>query len=539
MSDLIRVQTPGESPTSPTAGSPYRLPPKLLNQASRRLCWLSLLVAVTTVVMFMVQRVIQPEFMGPQNDPLNGLAILAVVLAAAGLMALQHYRLVPPSTLLAFGMVFEVLVAFCIAFPETSLPFNPDEPVRGASKVALWIVIVGMLIPNRPVLTLVTALTAASMWPLAYAINIARLDLVPLPWNRWAAWMFVNYLAAMLTYFIGRRMHGMEIAAQKAADLGSYQLEALIGRGGMGEVWQARHKMLARDAAIKIVRPELVSGLPARQSDIAVRRFEREARVTASLQSPHTVYLYDFGTSRDGSFYFVMELLDGVSLQSLVQTFGPQPPSRVIYLLRQVCRSLEEAHARGLVHRDLKPSNIMACQVALEYDFVKVLDFGLVKPTTVEEYTSLTLDGVSAGTPGYIAPEIAMGELRIDARADLYTLGCVAYYLLTGSMVFNEASPTAMAVAHVQKVPDPPSSRTELPVPADLERVVLQCLAKRPDDRPVSAAHLVRLLDACRDAHEWSEADAAAWWQTHLPPTSTLRRATLEPTAAPSPVEVR
>jgi serine/threonine-protein kinase len=307
----------------------------------------------------------------------------------------------------------------------------------------------------------------------------------------------------------------------------------------MGEVWKARHKMLARDAAIKIVRPELVDGLSARQSDIAIRRFEREARVTASLQSPHTVYLYDFGTSRDGSFYFVMELLDGISLQSLVQTFGPQPPSRVNHVLRQECLSLEEAHARGLVHRDLKPSNIMSCQVALQYDFVKVLDFGLVKPTSVEEYTSLTLDGVSAGTPGYIAPEIAMGEPRIDARADLYTLGCVAYYLLTGSLVFNEASPTAMAVAHVQKAPEPPSARTELPVPADLERVVLQCLAKRPDGRPASARALINLLDRCNDADEWSAADAETWWQTHLPPSSSYRLATLEPTVAPSPVEVR
>ncbi len=535
----VRVNTPGERPTGQQPGSPFRLPPKLLNQASRRLCWLSLLVAVTTVVMFMVQRVIQPEFAGLHEDPLNGLAVLAVVLSAAGLMALQHYRLVPPSTLLMFGMAFEVMVAFCIAFPETSLPFDANEPVRGASKIALWIILVGMLIPNRPGLTLLTALLAASMWPLAYAINLDRLAADPLPWNRLVAWNFLNYLAAVLTFFIGKRVHGMEIAAQKAVDLGSYQLEALIGRGGMGEVWKARHKMLARDAAIKIVRPELANGMSARQSDIAIRRFEREARVTASLQSPHTVYLYDFGTSRDGSFYFVMELLDGISLQSLVQTFGPQPPSRVIYLLRQVCRSLAEAHARGLVHRDLKPSNIMACEVALQYDFVKVLDFGLVKPTTVEEYTSLTLDGVSAGTPGYIAPEIAMGEQRIDQRADIYTLGCVAYYLLTGSLVFNELSPTAMAVAHVQKMPDPPSTRTELPVPADLERVVLQCLAKRPEDRPSSAAHLVQLLDACRDAGEWTESDAEVWWQTHLPPSSTFRRATLEPTAAPSPVEVR
>ncbi len=538
MQEAVRVQSAGDLPQS-GGGSPFDLPPRLLNQASRRLCWLSILVAVTTVLMFTIQRVIQPEAARLHADPLIGLAMLAVVLGAAGLMSLQHYRLVSPATLLLFGMAFEVLVAFCIAFPETSMPFVATEPVRGASNVALWIVIVGILIPNRPVLTLLTALLAASMWPLAYYINTVRLEQVPLPWNRQAAWMFVNYLAAGWTYFIGRRMHGMEIAAQKALDLGSYQLEALIGRGGMGEVWKARHKMLARDAAIKIVRPDLTEGLPARQSELAIRRFEREARVTASLQSPHTVYLYDFGTSRDGSFYFVMELLDGISLQKLVQTFGPQPPSRVIHLLRQVCLSLEEAHHRGLVHRDLKPSNVMICQVALDHDVAKVLDFGLVKPTAVDEFTNLTLDGVSAGTPGYIAPEIAMGETRIDSRADLYTLGCVAYYLLTGTLVFNEASPTAMAVAHVQKTPDPPSVRTELPVPSDLEQVVLQCLAKQPGDRPASARVLIQWLDACRDAGEWTSSDAEAWWQMHLPPSSSYRRATVEAPTAPSPVVVR
>ncbi len=309
----------------------------------------------------------------------------------------------------------------------------------------------------------------------------------------------------------------------------------------MGEVWRARHKMLAREAAIKIIRPELVQDASARQADVAVRRFEREARVTADLQSPHTVYLYDFGTSREGHFYFVMELLDGVSLQKLVQTFGPQPGSRVIHLLRQVCLSLEEAHARGMVHRDLKPSNIMACKVALQHDFVKVLDFGLVKPTQAEEVTNLTVEGVSAGTPGYIAPEIAMGEERIDGRADLYTLGCVAYYLLTGTLVFTETSPTAMAVAHVQKPPPRPSERTELPIAPDLERVVLQCLAKKPEDRPASARALIRLLDACVDARQWCGEDADAWWRTHLPPSSSHRTPAFETDhqPQPSPVLVR
>ncbi|MGV3518144.1 protein kinase domain-containing protein [Luteitalea sp.] len=299
-----------------------QLSPRLITQASRRLCWVSLLAAVTTVLTFAFQRVVQPEVIPVQQDPVNALAMLANVLGAAGLIALQQYRVVPPATILQLGMVFELIVAFYISTIETSLPFDPNAVVRGGSNLAIWIVIVGFLVPNTPVITLTVALLAATTWPVAYFINVSRLDLTPLPLNRLFAWTFVNYLAALWAFFIARRMHGMEVAAQKAQDLGSYHLESLIGRGGMGEVWRARHKMLAREAAIKIIRPELVEGASARQADVAVRRFEREARVTADLQSPHTVYLYDFGTSREGHFYFVMELLDGVSLQKLVQTFG-------------------------------------------------------------------------------------------------------------------------------------------------------------------------------------------------------------------------
>lgn len=538
--ELVRAATPGEVTAIPTERE--SLSPRLVSDASRRLCWVSLLAAVTTVGAFVLQRALQPEMIPVQQDPVNALALLANVLCAAGLIAVQRYRVVPPGTVLQLGMVYELVVAFSIATLETSLPFESTAVVRGGSNLAIWILIFGFLVPNRPPVTLTVSLLAATMWPVVYAMNVARLDLTPLPWNRVVAWCFLPYVTALWAYFISRRVHGMEIEAQKAQDLGSYYLEALIGRGGMGEVWRARHKMLARQAAIKIIRPELMEGASARQIDVAMRRFQREARVTADLQSPHTVYLYDFGTSRDGHFYFVMELLDGISLQKLVQTFGPQPGSRVISILRQVCLSLEEAHAHGMVHRDLKPSNVMLCKVALQHDFVKVLDFGLVKPTQSEEFTHLTVEGVSAGTPGYIAPEIAMGEERIDGRADIYTLGCVAYFLLTGALVFNETSPTAMAVAHVQKPPVPPSQRTELPVSPDLEAVVMQCLAKKPEDRPASARALIRMLDACVESSQWGSDDADVWWRTHLPPTSSLRSTVLEVDSQapqPSPVLVR
>jgi serine/threonine-protein kinase len=237
---------------------------------------------------------------------------------------------------------------------------------------------VGLLIPNKPWIKFVTALASASTWPLAYVLNLHLHAYDPLPWNRLLIWIHLPYLMAFVNYGLSRRMWHMENAVQKARDLGSYQLVSLIGTGGMGEVWRARHRMLARDAAIKVIRADLMLLQPGYESIIR-KRFAQEAQAIAALQSPHSVYLFDFGISEDRSYYYVMELLDGISLQMLVEKFGPQPASRVIHMLRQVCESLEEAHRRSLIHRDIKPNNIFACMLGIEYDFMKVLDFGLVK----------------------------------------------------------------------------------------------------------------------------------------------------------------
>ena len=270
--------------------------------------------------------------------------------------------------------------------------------------------------------------------------------------------------------------------AGASKELGSYQLLWPIGEGGMGEVWRASHKLLVRPAAIKLVK------FDAGREELFARRFEREANAIAGLQSPNTVYLYDFGTTQEGRLYYVMELLDGISLQTLVNTFGAQPASRVVAILRQVCRSLEEAHDKKILHRDLKPSNVMICRVAQSHDFVKVLDFGLAKPFGPTEVSRLTVEGVTLGTPEYMAPEMARAESVVDARADLYALGCVAYILLTGSLVFTDPNPVAVALKHLRTPPVPPSQRTSQPVPRDLERVILMCLEKEPAARPASAA---------------------------------------------------
>lgn len=504
----------------------------MLEVAAFRMAWLCAAIGVLLPVIQICQWLMQRDLYTMMMNDVSRLLSLAVVLWAFGLFALHRYKVLAPSTILWLGMAFEVFGAFAIAMIETLVPIRPGEPVLGVSKLGVWIVAFGVFIPNRPLWTLLTALTAAATWPLAYAINAAQFQYDPAPLGLLGVWPLFNLFMGLMAFFIGRQMYGMTLAAETALELGSYRLVARIGEGGMGEVWKANHQMLARTAAIKLIRTQAASG---RQAHLVTRRFRREANAIATLQSPHTIYLYDFGVSEDGRFYYVMELLDGISLQTLVTTFGPQPASRVVPILRQICQSLEEAHRNGLVHRDLKPSNVMLCKLALSHDFVKVLDFGLAKCIDATEPSLLTVEGTTTGTPGYIAPEVAMGEPRVDGRADLYALGCIAYYLLTGELVFDDPNPMKMALKHVQTLPIPPSDRTELPIPADVERIVLRCLEKKVDDRPISAAELSSLLTACH-VDPWTEEDAEVWWAHHLPPTSSLRSFVHTPLHTPAVV---
>jgi serine/threonine-protein kinase len=327
------------------------------------------------------------------------------------------------------------------------------------------------------------------------------------------------YVGARIIYRLGT-----EVVRER--ELGSYQLDFQIGQGGMGEVWQARHRMLIRPAAIKLIRPDKL-GVAGENADNIVRRFEREAQATAALKSPHTVELYDFGITEDGTLYYVMEMLDGLNMESLVRRFGPVVWSRAVYLLLQVCESLREAHERKLIHRDIKPANVFVCRFGLDHDFVKVLDFGLVRwdPGRREEETRLTTDGFVGGTPAFLPPEMALGKADIDGRADLYAVGCVAYWLVTGELVFEGESPMELAVKHVRETPIPPSQRTELEIPEKLEEMILKCLKKDPAERPQSASSLVRFLEECLGTDSWDESAAADWWSRHLPQKATTRGA--------------
>jgi serine/threonine-protein kinase len=301
----------------------------------------------------------------------------------------------------------------------------------------------------------------------------------------------------------------------EALAVGSYRLVSPLGSGGMGEVWLARHRFLVRPAAVKLIRHDVTPGAPREQ---LVRRFEREANVTAGLRSPHTVQLYDFGVNDTGSFYYVMEYLDGLDLHRLVTRFGPQASERVVMIMRQACRSLAEAHERGLVHRDIKPANLFVTRLGTEFDYAKVLDFGVVKEQQAsQDATMLSNPGMVQGTPAFMPPEIVMGEARIDGRADLYSLACTAYWVLTAHTIFDATTPSQMLLQHVQARPIPPSERSELSIPRQLEAILMMCLEKDPANRPASALQLDQQLAQVRCEAAWTNERAREWWETHAP----------------------
>jgi serine/threonine-protein kinase len=333
-------------------------------------------------------------------------------------------------------------------------------------------------------------------------------------------------IATTLSTVTSRTIYGLRQQVKEAADIGQYTLEAKIGSGGMGEVWRARHRMLIRPAAVKLVTAEQLGSMSGSDSQLRLRRFEREARATAGLKSPHTVQLYDFGITDDGTLYYVMELLDGMDLDTLVDRFGPVPAERAIHLLVQVCASLDDAHQNGLVHRDIKPANIVVSRIGADWDFVKVLDFGLVKlenERESDESLRLTAAGHLSGTPAFIAPEVVLGAELTDHRVDIYSLGCVAYWLVTGQLVFEGPGALKVMAAHAHTPPVAPSSRSGLPIPPDLETLILECLEKDPEKRPQTAAALQSRLQAIPIAASWTSERAEHWWVLHAPSKASQR----------------
>jgi hypothetical protein len=304
--------------------------------------------------------------------------------------------------------------------------------------------------------------------------------------------------------FMARQQRVLQQAVLASHQLGQYTLEEKLGAGGMGTVYRARHALLRRPTAVKLLDPD-------KMSDQAIARFEREVQLSSALTHPNTIAIYDYGRTPEGLFYYAMELLEGLNLEELVKRHGPLPEGRAVYLLRQACGALAEAHGKGLVHRDVKPANIFLTSRGGLHDFVKVLDFGLVKHVGGNE-VALTSAGAVTGTPLYLSPEALRQPDTIDARADVYALGAVGYYLLTGTPVFTGSNVFEICIKHEEEAPQLPSARLGRPISPTLERLLLRCLAKDRNERPADARLLLAELELCPVVGHWTSSEAAAWW---------------------------
>jgi serine/threonine-protein kinase len=506
------------------ADTPY--PAELIERGARRLGTLALLYASGLLLAYLLYEVTVHGFGGAvyEQRPHTPGQLMAAGFIALGLAVwrIATLRRWPPHRIVRLAFTFEVAGAFGIALVSYSGAFQLETPVWGVSWISVWIMMFPLVIPGPPRQAAFAAFGAAATGPAALLIWGATREFTFPTVSVVLATTLPNFMVAVLAWFGSRYIYRIGLELRAARRLGRYRLVERIGVGGMGEVWRAEHDMLARPAALKLVRPELM-----RRSGVSVEalaNFEREAQSTAALSSPHTVNLYDFGLTDEDVFYYAMELLEGLDLDALVRKHGRVAPARAVHFLTQACDSLAEAHAMELVHRDVKPSNLFACRQGLTHDFIKVLDFGIVRPLARQGDQPQAIAPLE-GTPGWIAPEVAVSGVA-DPRADLYALGCVGYWLLTGAQVFDGQDLDTLIRRHRETPALAPSLRAPA-VPAALDAVILACLAKDPAQRPASAPELARRLRQA-GAGVWTQADAAAWWEAHAPRPAGDPRARLE-----------
>jgi serine/threonine-protein kinase len=520
-----------------TAAS-LELPADLLSAGVGRLRGLTLVAALVLAAYLAALAALVPAT--PEWTRIRG-GCLTLLGIAVGLSLATHavtrVKKLKPQYAHDLGYAYLILLSLMLGLLRHASAWPATELVRQVSPLVVPILAFGALIPASPRTAVGTLFGAACMDPLAFVM--ARSGEPTPPVGDLLLLFSSPFVAAFTAYAISRVVHRLSQGIVKAREVGSYRLVERLGVGGMAEVWRAEHRMLARPAAVKLIRPKILVDHGPHEAERLLRLFLREARTTASLGSPHTIALYDFGTTREGAFYYVMELLQGVDLKTLVERFGPQTPERTAYLLRQMCHSLAEAHDRNFVHRDVKPANIFTCELGGDTDFVKVLDFGLVldrHPTAAE----LEDERRFVGTPAIMAPEMVRFQAPVDRRADLYAVGCVGYWLVTGKRVFEAETRHDMLVMHAHQRPVLPSVRVGKPIHAGLEAVIMACLEKNPDRRPQTARELRERLDALSFEHPWSEERAELWWKRYRPTSAPDRpsaqnlppASTREPSAA-------
>jgi serine/threonine-protein kinase len=464
---------------------------------------------------FLIRHVIGALAGEPLSPLLLAFHVLVVLVLGFSAMPLCRHCSMSMRKLRVFELVIFSLPAMFFLMLQHRLTLQDVGRGFMPQPMTFWLLLIftyGMFIPNTwrraalviGAMALLPIFLVAGMvlvYPeVAHVITVADV----------MSYVLVMLVTAVASVFGTHLINTLRREAYEARQLGQYRLIAPLGAGGMGEVYLAEHRMLKRPCAIKLIHPEQ-AGDPH-----VLARFEREVRMTARLSHWNTVEIFDYGRTDDGTFYYVMEYLPGLSLQDLLERHGPLPAERVVHFLRQICQALREAHAIGLIHRDIKPGNVFAAQRGGLYDIVKLLDFGLVKPVAETPSARLTVDDAVSGTPLFMSPEQARGLHDLDARSDIYSLGAVAYNLLTGRPPFESTSPLEVMIAHARDDVTPPSKH-QADMPADLERVILRCLAKNPADRFQDADSLEQALAECTAADQWTQWHAARWWQENAP----------------------
>ncbi len=489
------------------------LPKDLTDSANDRLGLLAF--ALTAVGIFSYAYNYLISFLIPdqsQADYPN--AIILFIIALSALMAfVAHRRAFNEETLHRLGIAYVILVALLIVISSTSSEWwIVRVRLQGVSWVCVWIVLFPLVVPCPTIKASIIAMVMAMMGPVGLFIATMFLGKAAATFTAYLDLFIPNVISAVMAVFISRVIYRLGKEVQSARRMGSYNLQHKLGAGGMGEVWQATHRMLTRPAAIKLIHPEILE-LSEFQEKQAKERFFHEANTTSSLTSPHTVRLYDFGITDDSTFYFVMELLNGDDLSWLVKRYGTMPSTRVVYFLIQICESLAEAHNAGLIHRDIKPANIFVCHIGMQYDFIKVLDFGLAK--SIENIGQHSKSNRIEGTPEFMAPEAFSRNTEISNSVDIYALGCVAYWLLTAKYVFEKRTDMSTTLSNAGESPIPPSELINKPIPNDLEELIMACLATNPDERPESAEVLAERLSRCDIGENWTNQKAKEWWQRY------------------------